>query len=196
MNALILSGPNTVAQRYRGYQSLGCPDCGGKCGSLLGLGAVEDYDYITISGKQYTANQLLGKEVIASKDVTLYPSLFSDSGKFIVKQGQSIGKVFSYLKPSNKSNPTGKVVLIFERGYNVNYYLKDDNAVSTQALKDQGTLTVEQELKAQEEAAKRDADPIGYYLKKFGLPLLLIGGSIYLASSYGKEVIKAKLAKQ
>jgi len=73
--------------------------------------------------------------------------------------------------------------------------LKDDNAISTQALKSQGILTVKQELAEQEAAAKREADPIGYYLKKFGLPVLLIGGGIYLASTYGKAVIKAKLAK-
>lgn len=157
------------------------------------FGAVSDYDFITIGGKQYSANQIVDKQIIASRDVTLYPSLFKDDGKFTVKAGQTIGTVFSYLLPSSKSNPTGKVVLQFERGYNNFYWLKDDNAVSQAALKDQGTLTVAQEVKIEQEKAEKESDPVGYYLKKFGLPALLIGGGIYLAATFGKQFLASKL---
>lgn len=172
---------------------LGCPGCGGSCQSMNG---VSDYDVVTIGGKQYTVNQIINKTIVANRDVVLYPSLFSDTGKFTVKAGQSIGKAHSYLLPSNKSNPTGKVVIIFERGYNVNYYLKDDNAVSTKSLKDQGALTLKEEQEAEADRIKREADPLGYYLEKYALKALLIGGGIYLAAKYGTEFIKGKLAKQ
>lgn len=182
--------------------ALGCPNCGGTCQALRGLGcacsqgmgAVVDYDIVTIGGKQYTVNQILDKTIIANRDVVLYPSLFNDTGKFTVKAGQTIGKAFSYLLPSNKSNPTGKVVIIFERAYNVNYYLKDDNAISTQALKDQGALTLKQEAEAEADRVKREADPLGYYLEKYALKALLIGGVIYLAATYGKEFLRQKMA--
>jgi hypothetical protein len=161
-------------------------------GSLT-LGAVTDYDVIVIGGKQFTTGQLLDKNIIAAKDVVLYPSLFKEEGKFIVKAGQSIGRVFSYLKPDSKSNPTGKIVLQFEREYNKYFWLKDDRAVSQQALKDQGTKTVEQEIKEEAEKAIRENDPVSFYLKKFGLPTLLIGGGIYLVATFGKEFIAGKL---
>lgn len=159
------------------------------------LGAVSDYDIITIGGQRYSANQIVDKQIIASRDVTLYPNLHKDDGKFTVKAGQAIGTVFSYLLPSSGSNPTGKVALQFERGYNQFYWLKDDNAISQAALKDQGTLTLSEEVKKENEAAAIEADPVGYYLKKYGLPVLLIGGGIYLAATYGKAFITAKLTK-
>ena len=156
------------------------------------LAGVNDYDIIIIGGKQFSANQLVDKNVVASKDVTLYPSLYNDAGKFTVKAGQSIGRVFSYLRPDNKSNPTGKVVLQFETTYNKFFWLKDDRAVSQQALTDQGVKTVQQEVKEEAEKAAKDADPVGYYLKKFGLPVLAIGSAVYLAATYGKAYIMKK----
>lgn len=160
-----------------------------------GLGAVSDFDIITIGGQKYSANQIVDKQIIANRDVTLYPNLHKDDGKFTVKQGQVIGTVFSYLLPSATGNPTGKVVLQFERGYNQFYWLKDDSAVSQTALKDTGTLTLTDELKQEEEEKQKQADPVGYYLKKYGLPVLLIGGGIYLAATFGKAFITAKLSK-
>jgi len=116
-----------------GTAGLGCnctsPSPAGE-GLGVRLGAVADYDIITIGGQKYSANQIVDKQIIATRDVTLYPFLFKDDGKFTVKAGQAIGTVFSYLLPSAASNPTGKVVLQFERGYNNFYWLKDDNAVS------------------------------------------------------------------
>jgi hypothetical protein len=161
----------------------------------LTLGAVADYDIIVISGKQYTANQLVDKNIIAAKDVTVYPSLFKDDGKFTIKAGQSIGRVISYLLATSSSNPTGKIALMFETAYGKYFWLKDDRAISQQALKDQGTKTVDQEVKEEVQKAEKDNDPVGYYLKKFGLPALLIGGSIYLAATFGKEFISGKLKK-
>lgn len=186
-----MSMPITMLNGLAGRTTLGCA-----CDAPPSvLGAVADYDIITIGGKQYSANQVVDKQIVASKDVTLYPSLFKEDGKFTVKAGQTIGTVFSYLLPSAKSNPTGRVVLQFERGYNQYYWLKDDRAVSTVALKDQGSLTLTDERKAEAEKLEKENDAVGYYLKKYGLPVLLIGGGIYLAATYGKAFITAKLSK-
>jgi hypothetical protein len=171
-------------------RSLGCA-CQQKITPLMG---VADYDQITIGGQRYSANQVLDKTIVASRNVTLYPSLFSDNGKFTVNAGQNIGKVFSYLLASSANNPTGKVVLQFERGYNQYFWLKDDNAISQAALKDQGIKTVKQETEEEAAAEKRANDPISYYIEKYGLKALLIAGSIYLAATYGKEFLKNKIS--
>lgn len=170
-------------------RSLGCADCGGRCNSL---GAVSNYDIITIGGKQYSANQIVDKTITASRDVTLFPSLFKDDGKFVVKSGQQIGKVISYLLPTSASNPTGKVVLQFDRNYNNYFWLKDDNAISTQALKDQGTKTVKDELKEEQEQKEKEESPIEYYLKKYALPGILIIGGIVVVTVIAREFVRGK----
>lgn len=168
----------------------------------VGMGAVIDYDVIVIGGKQYSANQLLDKNIIAESDVMLYPSLFKDDGKFLVKKSQSIGKVISYLNSVSKNNPTGKVVLQFERMVNGSrqyFWLKDDKAVSTTALAEQGTKTVQQEVKEEADKAEKENDPIFYYLKKVGKPVLFWGAGLYIGGivlrelfSIGKESLRKK----
>lgn len=157
------------------------------------LGALVNYDILTVGGEQYSANQLLDKNIVAKTDVMLYPSLFKDDGKFLVKKGQSIGKAFSYLTPTSKNNPTGRVVLQFERSVNGTYqyfWLKDDKAVSTSALASQGTKTVDQEVQEEKDKAEKENDPIVYYAKKIGLPVLMWGAGIYVGVVVIKELFQ------
>ena len=168
--------------------SLGC-SCQHK-----GFGAVVDYDVIVIGGKSYTANQILDKQILAAKDTPLFRGSDFTKPFRIVKAGQPIGQVYSYLKATGT---TGKARLMFYDGANYTgtpFYALNE-AVDTQFLKDQGTLTVQQEIKQEQDKKEKENDPIAYYVKKLGLPVLLIGGAIYLVATYGKEFIHDKIAK-
>jgi hypothetical protein len=186
-----MSGLGLPIQMLNG---LGC-DCQNKP-MAMGFGAVSDYDVIRIGGVDYSANQIVDKIITASKDVTVYRSLYNDTGKFNVKAGQPIGKVFSYLRADNAANPTGKIVLIFESAYNQDFYLKDDGAVSQSALKDQGTLNVKQETQLEQDAQKKEDDPVGYYLKKYGVPALLIIGGIVIVGGVAKTAVGAAISRR
>ncbi|WKZ60801.1 MAG: hypothetical protein QY309_04805 [Cyclobacteriaceae bacterium] len=179
MNAFALSG----------FSGLGC-DC-------QQLGSVLAYDQIKIGGKTYSVNQIIGKTITASVDTKLYsgprgtPSVVGT-----VKAGQPIGIVYSYLRPEQAD---GRSWLMFESSYTPGtapkvYYVPNE-AASGSGLKDQGAITVAQEVKKEQEEEARRTDPVGYYLKKYGLPVLLIGGGIYLAATYGKSFIQGKLSQ-
>jgi hypothetical protein len=159
-----------------------------------GIGSLNT-DTISIGGKLYSAGQIVDKTIVASRDVFLYPSLHKNEGRFVVKAGQPIGKVFSYLRPGQGSNPTGRVVLMFERGYNQYFWLKDDNAVSTPALKQQGVQTLKQEVKEKQEEELKDKSPVEYYIKTYGPKLLLGVGVALLVVTVAKEFVKAKVNK-
>lgn len=159
---------------------------------LNGFGAVSDYDQIKIGGKTYTVNQIIDKTIIAATDTKLYSGARSTATVVgTVKAGQPIGKVFSYLRPDQAD---GRSWLMFETSYN-KYFFVPNEVASGSGLKDQGTLTLEEERKREEELRQKQNDPVGYYLKKYGLPVLLIGGGIYLAATYGKAFIQGKLSQ-
>ena len=174
-----------------GLMGLGC-DC-----QRPMLGAVSDYDKIMIGGKTYTVNQIIGKTLIASKDTKLYSGVKgTPSVVGTVKAGQPIGVVFSYITPDRAD---GRSWLMFESSYipgtAAKVYYAPNEVASGSGLTEQGTLTLEEERKREEEERQKQNDPVGYYLKKFGLPVLLIGGGIYLAATYGKAFIQGKLSQ-
>lgn len=172
MNAFALSG----------FSGLGC-DCQ--------LGSVLAYDQIKIGGKTYSVNQIIGKTITASVDTKLYSNPYGQ-GRVVgtVKAGQPIGIVYSYFRPEQAD---GRSWLMFDNG-TTSFYVPNEVASGT-GLKDQGAITVADEIKKEQEEEARRNDPVGYYLKKYGLPVLLIGGGIYLAATYGKAFIQGKLSQ-
>ena len=131
---------------------LGCASCGNTCGGARPLGDVVNYDIIKIGGKDYTTNQLLDKTVIAARDTKTYSNAKGINQVGLVKAGQPIGKVFSYIKASSPASD-GRAWLMFETSYNKYIYVPDES-VSGTGLKEQGTKTVDQEVK-EEELRKR-----------------------------------------
>jgi hypothetical protein len=184
---------------------LGCNCQGGV------LGAAADYDLITVGGKQYSAGQLVGKSLTVTKDVYLYQGLSNDNGKVLVKSGQTAGKVSTYILPTSKTNPTGKVALgvdivlgadsppvkqgLAKAGQLWTYWLRDDNAVSQAVLKDQGALTIKQQVDKEQEELLKNESPIEFYVKKYAGKVLLIGVLAYAAVEIGKQLIKTKASK-
>jgi len=178
MNAYSLSG-------------LGC-----NCEKLesMGLGAVTDFDIITIGGKQYSANSILDSQLNANRDVKLFRGADFTTPYATIKAGQPIGKVYSYIKANSTTGQrAGGPLLEFLDTSQRSYYVKDDKAIDQSFLKAQGVETVQEELKKEQEEKERAADPVGHYIKKYGLWALLIVGGIYAVTQFGKEAIKAKL---
>lgn len=159
----------------------------------LNLGAVADYDVIVIAGKTYSANQVLDKQLVAARDVKLYRGNDFNTPFSTVKAGQPIGKVYSYIKATQSTGVrAGGPLLEFLDNAGRAYYVKDDNAISTAILKDQGALTYKDELEKEKEELQKENDPFTYYAKKILLPGVLLVGGIYLAVQFGKEYIKKK----
>jgi hypothetical protein len=170
---------------------LGCPECGGKC-SMNGLGAVADYDKITVGGATYTANQLIGKTVVAKKETKLYSNP-KGAGTVLgtVKTGQPFGIVYSYLRPEQTD---GRTWLMFDNG-KTSFFVPNE-AVASTGLKEQGTKTVTQEVKEEEAKKEREEDPLSYYIKKFGVPAILIIGAIVILNTAAREGVKSVLNKK
>lgn len=162
------------------------------CSCAPTLKGVADYDQITIGGKAYSANQILDKTITAARDTKYYtgPGFANSKLMGTIKAGQPIGVVFSYLKPSQTGD--GRGWLQIETTYN-KYFFVPNEAVAPKPLQDQGALTVAEETKIEQEAAQRENEPILYYFKKIGVPVLLTAAGIYIAVQIGKAVIEKKL---
>lgn len=191
MKIQMLNGVSDLYLQPNGVYGMGCPS---RSCSHLALGAVSNYETITVGGKTYTANQLLDKTVIAGKDTKLYSNA-SGSGTVvgIVKAGQPIGKVFSYLRPDQAD---GRSWLMFETSTYNKFYFVPNEAASSTGLQEQGTKTVDQEVKEEEERLQKENDPLLYYLKKIAVPAVLILGGIVLASTVGKETVRGLFNKK
>lgn len=167
------------------------------CAPMRQLSGVTNYDQIKIGGATYSVNQIIGKTITARVDTKLYsgprgtPSVVGT-----VKAGQPIGIVFSYIRPDQGDDRSW---LMFESSYTPGtapkvYYVPNE-AASGSGLKDQGALTVAEEIKKEQEEEMRRNNPVEYYLRKYGFKVLLIGGGIYVAVQLGKVLIQSKLQK-
>jgi hypothetical protein len=172
---------------------LGCSSCGNTCGTLKGFGAATDYDQITIGGKLYTVNQIIGKTVTAARETKAY-SNNKGAGSLVatIKAGQPIGIVYSYARPEQAD---GRSWLMFESNAGKIYWVPNEN-VSGSGLKEQGTKTLVEEVKEEQAKKEREEDPFSYYIKKFGIPAILIIGAIVIANGVAKEGIKAAINKK
>lgn len=156
---------------------------------------VTDYDVIVVGGQRYTANQLLDKQLFASKDTHLYKGDLKTIIRTI-KAGQPLGRVYSYLKASI-SRPKSALELFDNPAYTgIPYYvLNEEDTIDTAFLKAQGTQNVSEEIIAEKEKQMKDNSPIEYYFKKYAGKVLLVGGGIYLVGKIGSEFIKAEVFK-
>jgi hypothetical protein len=102
------------------------------------------------NSKSYSADQIIGKNLIAKKSVEL-KRLPDTNAKTIytVKPGQPVGNVYSYIG--------GDTTALFWMFYDSNgktYYAEHQPGIfDIGVLKDQGVLTVAEETKKKEEAA-------------------------------------------
>ncbi len=152
---------------------------------------------VKLGGRTYSIDQLLDKVLVASGPIRVYDRP-GGNVMYTVSSGQSVGKIYSFNRPSATNggqfwlqfdHPTAK----WPNGVPKAAWITSDSYVDTRVLETQGTQTLKQQMEAEKEKAERQEDPVSYYLKKFGLPVLLIAGGIYTAVQLGKTVIEKKL---
>ena len=176
-----------------GVYGVGCavvPVNGIQLGSV---GAVTDYDTIRVGGGTYSVNQIVDKSIRANKDTKLYKGSRTNSEVIgIVKAGDIIGRVYSYLRPDQTTD--GKSWLMFEKTYN-NFYYVQNEAANTSDLKDQGALTVKEEVKKEEIEKFKEESPVEYYIKKYATKVIIGIGLIVLASTVGRTLVTEGIKK-
>jgi len=130
----------------------------------------------------FSADQIVGKSLIAKKTVTVYDLPFYAPGAKVITQvrpGQTLGVVFSYVggtpgKPLNwefKGNAGKMYYVPHVTGY-----------FDVNALRDQGAQTSAEIKQQQEEEQMSTGDKLTDYLKKSG-NVVLYGGLAILALS-------------
>lgn len=131
------------------------------------------YDQINLGGKLYSINDVLDKTIIANKDTFIYRNA-NDTAKpiFTAKKGSNIGKVYSWVKPSEYSSFTW---LQFYDNTNRPYYIRTDDA-ATNYLKDQGVKDTATVTKEEAAASVSTRDFIAKNLKT----IFIIGAVAFL----------------
>jgi hypothetical protein len=128
----------------------------------------------------FSADQIIGKTLIAKKTVTVYDlPFYADGAKVLtqVRPGQSIGKVFSYVG----GTPGKPLNWQFEGAGGRMYYVPHVSSYfDVPALRDQGTQTTAEIKEKQESENMSTGDKFAQYLKKSG-NVLLYGGLALVA---------------
>jgi hypothetical protein len=119
---------------------------------------------------QYSVSQLIGKTLYAKKEVPLFATTGSTKPYAIVKPGNYIGILNSWIEKN------GVLYFLFKYGAGEQFVIKyETGAVDTSNLAAQGAKTVEQERKAEEEKQLLQSGFSGkfeYFIKKYGLYLI------------------------
>lgn len=156
------------------------------------LGAVSDFASIKLGGKLYSVAELQSKAptLFAQTDTKVYSGAFDSSPvKYITKAGNPLGKYYSYLQP-RAGRSQAWIQLETRPGA---YVFLPNETVSGSAIANQGVKTVDQQLKDEAAAKEKENDPYTYYFKKLVVPVLLVGGGIYVAVQLGKTFIQQKV---
>lgn len=187
----------------------GCPDCGGTCASkqavpgarLNGLqGADDQPTSIMIGGKQYRMGDIMDKTLFAAADVNVYGTsvilgtkLDWNKPSWVVKKGDAIGKVYSYI-----TSPRGIALQFYPKGAPdiYSYYVVSNDKIDTKAIQNTGVKTEAEVVKEKEQEELKENSPIEYYIKKYGVPALLIIGGIILVGKLGGAAITGALARK
>lgn len=139
----------------------------------------------------YSVDQIIGKTLYAKKNTPVYnlPSFYQNAQqKTIIKPGQIIGTVYSYVggSPGQPLNWMYKTKVGLQE---VTYYTKhEEDNVDKNALVDQGVKTTNEIQKEKEEANKSTGDKLIDTLKNV-LKYAGIGIGVYLIF---KAVYKGK----
>lgn len=118
----------------------------------------------------YSLSQLVGKTFYAKKDVPLFTTTGSLRPYAVVKPGNYIGVLHSWIQKNNE------LFFLFKYGTNNQFVIKyEPNAIDTKNWKSEGALTIEEEKKALDQKQLLDGGITGkieYFIKKYGLYLI------------------------
>jgi hypothetical protein len=115
----------------------------------------------------FSADQIVGKNLTAAKDLTAYYSYPSSPNNFVIKRGNTVGTVASYVLR------TGNVLWwqFYDTNHNPFYIQHTGDSFSLTSLTNQGAKTIEQQTKEEEDKKKREEEAnkgFGDYLEEFG----------------------------
>jgi hypothetical protein len=118
----------------------------------------------------FSADQIIGKTLIAKKPVPLYTSATKRFGSFItVPAGRTVGVVYSYVGGTG-GDPLYWMFYAKLQGIEKAYYAEHlEDAFDGLALKDQGVKTDRQIEEAKKEENLSTGDKILEYLKKYAM---------------------------
>ena len=145
----------------------------------------------TLMGTTFSADEVVGKTLIAKKDIPVKTSAFDSAPvSYVVPAGQTVGVVNTWLNPTADRT---SIYWVIERSAGPNVYVKHETgAFDVKALVQQGAQTTEEKVKEQKEEEQRQNDPWGYYIEKYAFKGLLIMGGIIIAKEAIGQFISAK----
>lgn len=124
----------------------------------------------------YTADQFIGKTLVAQKNVTAFYGGPGSKNIFVIFKGQNIGVVYAWVI---KNTPDHKLWWQFQDKNGIFYFVPGDpNYVGMNEYDKKTIPSVEQKVQAEKDKAKKDEDgKVLYYIQKWGKKIL-IGGAI------------------
>ena len=132
----------------------------------------------------FNAKNIVGKTLIAKKKVFLYSSPTAKNPLASINPGQTIGVVYSYLKP-DKNRP--QLWWMFQNGVKFVYVPHQEGSFDVKSLKDQGVISTEDTTKLEtEKLEKAQKGAISFYIEKY-VPWIIAG---IFAVPLIKELIK------
>jgi hypothetical protein len=128
----------------------------------------------------YSADQIIGKVLIAKKPVPVYdlPPYESSAKQIaVVKPGQTVGTVYSYV-----GNKPGKFLCwqFYDKNNKAYYAAHVSGYYDIQSLKDQGALTTKEETELKADENKGTLEKLLGGAKNVG-KYILIGGAALIA---------------
>lgn len=118
----------------------------------------------------FSINQILGKSIKTNRKVGLYKSIYAKKPVKILDSGITVGTVYSWV--TNKT--TKQIFLMIDLpGGGVGYLKVDElrGKVNVPDLINQGSKTIEQELKEKKDKEEKETNPFEYYIKKYAVPV-------------------------
>jgi hypothetical protein len=120
----------------------------------------------------FNAKDIVGKTLIAKKKVFLYSSPTAKNPLASINPGQTIGVVYSYLKPG-KNRP--QLWWMFQNGARFVYVAHQEGSFDVQSLKDQGIKSTEERTKEEaEKLEKQQKGAVSFYIEKY-VPWIIVG---------------------
>lgn len=150
-----------------------------------------------LGGDTFNAAEVAGKTLIAKVNIPVKSNSL-DNGKvlYTVKPGETVGVVSGYTQPKTGQSVLNWQVDVAKTATNpggFGYVAHGIGKFDVSSLVVQGATSTEQKHKDEQAQKEKDENPALYYFKKIGIPVLLIGGGIFIVAKLGAAVIEKKL---
>lgn len=139
---------------------------------------------IKIGDAYYYDNTLYGKTLFANKDIQLYQSPLQKTKLGVIKRGEPIGVFQAYIPANAKKGYQNASIAVGLSTKATSFFKYSSDAISTNALKQQGATDVNKEVI---DAAKAEADANKPWYIKLTDNILPIAAITILGIAYIKK---------